>query len=817
MSSEEPPDVAPFPAFEESALPPLRNNKPDGTETPKTRDFPFSNPSSGEEFDTAVTPDREDLFLPDTSQQQQQVLLPLTPDRSFSSTRAHRTSPANRYLSRQRPESPIIQNNRRHGGHHYNSNSSPSKPSIRDCVCGRGVACIGMTQAFRLLGDPRAYYVELPRYRKDPPAYKYVFRNNLRQAYLRHMVRQNPEKVKMEDFASEKESHKRRYVALHHFHPAVVRAFYENPLTSAQKHKVPISITEHELEELGMSIFEEDQILSASGMPTGGYYFVPNYSHEFAHEDLKTLIQAVRASRHKKSKATFSEESHDGSSRRKEHEEVPTDIEISEKLDPTTKITRKSEVPDVNETTAAENGEPFEDETFKHNVFASFNKFEMEEKEKATETTVEDLFNDTNDKESDFDPFPPTHLGEDGLTSTTEEFDNLWEKDTSRDIETNLFSETIFEEENEVGIDDADVGEPAAQNADSVAPTTAAMSSVSRRPGDRYRPWDTPKYRRDRTQDEPKRFSVPAHYIDPNSSGNLHSRLSVSAPVEDDGEDIARIAADMTVFRPLEQPIEEKTKTAISPSPSFDSHVSRSKASTGSTSPKPKRRFDFTEEDAFSVNSGDSGMSGAIFLNHQLPGADPTLRIQVHNDLIAWESKRRSDLAQLLAYNRERWQAAADILKDGIAEAQYAERLILGICKASKLFADSLKSVYDDKLLDDRGNAVKYSFLQNRLAKQRSKFEYSIENEDAAQSKPSMLLDSIVEAQLEIANDFVENTAHMEQEIVPEIVELTVEITRASRKLELLGESIICELKRSEIEVKNIWGKCTSFLFIMVM
>jgi hypothetical protein len=71
-----------------------------------------------------------------------------------------------------------------------------------------------------------------------------------------------------------------------------------------------------------------------------------------------------------------------------------------------------------------------------------------------------------------------------------------------------------------------------------------------------------------------------------------------------------------------------------------------------------------------------------------------------------------------------------------------------------------------------------------------------------------MLLDSIIEAQLEIANAFVDNTVHMEEEIVPEIVDLTVETTRASRKLELLGESIIGELKRSEIEVKNIWGKC---------
>jgi hypothetical protein len=35
--------------------------------------------------------------------------------------------------------------------------------------------------------------------------------------------------------------------------------------------------------------------------------------------------------------------------------------------------------------------------------------------------------------------------------------------------------------------------------------------------------------------------------------------------MEDDGDGLARKAADMTVFRSLEQPKERETKTAISP------------------------------------------------------------------------------------------------------------------------------------------------------------------------------------------------------------------------------------------------------------
>jgi len=127
---------------------------------------------------------------------------------------------------------------RRHQSSSKKASGSGVKP-FRECICGRGVACMGMTQAFRLIGDPRCYQVELPRYLKDANAFKYVFRNNLRQAYLRELVRQNPtsEKLKAELESSNTSAapKHRKYVALHHFHPKVVRAFYENPLTSAKK------------------------------------------------------------------------------------------------------------------------------------------------------------------------------------------------------------------------------------------------------------------------------------------------------------------------------------------------------------------------------------------------------------------------------------------------------------------------------------------------------------------------------------------------------------------------------------------------------
>jgi len=670
-----------------------------------------------------------------------------------------------------------------------------------------------MTQAFRLLGDPRCYHVELPRYRKDPDAFKYVFRNNLRQAYLRTLNRQNPgnETLEAELESANANVPKRRYVALHHFHPTVVRAFYENPLTSARKHKVPISITETELAQLGMECFEEDRILSVSGIPTGGYYFTPSYPHEKAHEDLKVLIQAMRSRGNMNRAKTPSTEK--SIKNKVKDTNVPTNIEISTPKNDQDDDDKTQSIPSV-----------------------------VEEKEDDTSSAIKEKEDDmTNKNQNQTKLYSKYADGRDesdlksglldGDGSSADEFDKIWEKPYSREIESSLVHETVIEDEEyipqEAVTDEAD---DKAEADTPRSPMTKRDTLSSRRSVDR--PWATPKYRRDREK-TPTRVAGAADYIDPNNTGDLTSKLASKAEIIDDGEDIARIAADMTVidvkkeeppstrYSPQRRGSNEGART---PTRRFSNEGSRTPrrrfSNEGSRTPRrrlsnegshtPRRRWS-NGDDEVSLGSADSDMKNFIQLDHELPGADPTLRIQVHNDLIAWESKRRSDLAQQLEYNHERWKAASDVLKEGINEAKCAERLILGISKASRQFADSLKAVYNDKLLDDKGNTVKNSFLRNRLAKQRSAVEYSIEStaEDSrgGSGLGSVLLDSIVSAQLEIANAFIENSDHVEQEILPEISELKDDVQRDAMRLQSIGDAVISELKQSEIEIKTIWGK----------
>ena len=709
------------------------------------------------------------------------------------------TTPGSNRSTRRKPhKTPPTHPSKNHHSSSRRNDGSPrkassggisSKTSPNKCICGLGVTCNGMTQAFRMLQDPRSYCVELPRYRKDPPAFKYVFRNNLRQAYLRQLVRQNPtnNELLLELIASSdrKESStdsyvpKRCYVALHHFHPTVVRAFYENPLTSAQKHRVPISITEHELNELEMECYKDDQILSISGIPTGGYYFTPSYAHKKAHEDLKVLIKTWKLPRKTKQKR-----SSPGTSKN-----VPNNIEITTPKNDEEKLAK----PD-----------------------SSFKEEKQKDAKKDSDEVINEVTNSPSDKDdtdkNKNDTMNEFEVGDgdgDDTFATSfagEEFDKIWGKSSKREIESSVVSDTIIEEEDDQAIkeeENDEIGDrsvDAAVDADESAQHTSRDSLSSRRSVDR--PWATPKYRRDR-DNAPRRVSGAADYIDPNAC-ELNSKLAATSEIIDDGEDIARIAADMTVF----QIHREEKNDVVSPMSSIPGSPKR--YYSAKTPYSPSRRPD---DDAVSLSSAESGTSYEKYvkLDHQLPGTDPTLRIQVHNDLIAWESKRRSDLAQQLEYNRERWKAACNVMNDGIVEAQHAERLILGISKASRLFANSLRAVYDDKLLDDKGNTVKNSFLQNRLAKQRSGFEYSIESsaEDSKQGPgQSILLDSIVNAQLEVAKAFIENSEHTEQEILPEITELKEDIQKNSRELESIGDAVILELKRSEIEVKNIWGKC---------
>lgn len=720
-------------------------------------------------------------------------------------------------------------------------NTSKSK-HIRECACGRGLACVGMTQAFRLLGDPRCYYVELPRYRKNPPAYKYVFRNNLRASYIRHLKSQNPSL----DVEALENVQERRYVALHHFHPAVVKAFYENPLTSgaAHKHRVPISITEHELQELNLEIRHEDRILSVTGAPTGGYYFCPGYPQEKAHEDLKQLIKKARAKKEKM------ESRRSGAGTPTHRKVVPENIEVGKQKKRTaqspvgrSRVTKP--VTDTKQTDLKlsrprpqevvelhdfhEKKSVIKDSTRPSPVISPSSPRQLMTR---TSTTPSSPVEEMSKPHKDHVTHDKERLDENHMQHVESE----WMVQPS---EMSYLNEHRYYDENgNIVFDDEQQISHSNDNADFESPNVQRESN--RRVSEH--PWETPKYRRRAAADEPatRTITAPAQFIDPHVTSlamgqdadkeqDLNQSHDTNPEPEDAGrrgslrqdDDASDVAAAAAAAQKSAAAISAAALMAMKSMDEVDETKLVSNASSRQVDPPgrtqvvtqnpmptpPRVQQIVAESKSFeSQVSEDGSNTGAIKLHHSYPGVDPTLRIQVHNDLIAWESKRRSEMSNLLNWHGEKWNALRSLMKEGLEEIKFAERFILGFSKAGSLFADLTQAVYEDKLLDDAGKTVSNSFLQNRLHKKRNAQEYSIETQDSfTDSGQSPLLSSILEAHIQMVNLFRETSQHIDEEIIPEFSQLYQEMQSQGREFEALGDSIIAELKRSEIELKNIW------------
>lgn len=715
-----------------------------------------------------------------------------------------------------------------------------------------------MTQAFRLLNDPRCHYVELPRYRENPPAYKYVFRNSLRQAYIRHLQSQN------ESLNLPKTPNERRYVALHHFHPHVIQAFYKNPLTSsaAQKHKVPISITQHELLELGLKALEEDRISSVTGKPTGGFYFCPSYSQQQAHDDLKALIKQERALREQKEEEALAPKP-----------EVPTNIEITRSVDkePSLDEEETNDKVMVGRTPAADTttkkteaaDEPEDD---------SSNPFMEEEEETAVATSAatkardpastpqqkvdEELLASYPGEDADKVVAASSSVEEPSILEEDSEFDTLWENnemdDTGDHPRRMSMVQEGMDEETEVDV----VNDDEVDQANLVVPAIA--KTLSR---DADHPWQTPKYRRHKQDQQerlsPKAGASPAQlFIDPTAVSSKPQSVpmqdAISLGGEDEEEDLpdwvpisqsqnkdvavkkekaqlspklnrketakksaAAISAALSALKTMDSADDEQPQESA---PKADAPAWKNTAVSKIAPLTPPRSIELTR----SYDSVDSQMSGAIPLNphHLMPGADPTMRIQVHNDLIAWESKRRTDIQERLEHLKEWWQELRGVTHKGMEEMEFVMRFMAGFSKAGTLFANCTQDIYDDKSLDDTGNAVNNSFLQGRLYKKRTAQELTIEAPaenttssnlavvaDSEGGQSSTLLSSILAAQLSIAQNFRDTSSHIDEEILPEMQDLQASIARSAKEYERMGDNMLSELKRSEIELKSIWGK----------
>lgn len=191
-------------------------------------------------------------------------------------------------------------------------------------------------------------------------------------------------------------------------------------------------------------------------------------------------------------------------------------------------------------------------------------------------------------------------------------------------------------------------------------------------------------------------------------------------------------------------------------------------------------------------------------------GTDPTLRIQAHDQLLRFESKRRLEMSVQLDIQQERWNAAKEIVRQAVRNVESVERLVIGFAKAGILFAGNLKATSEDKFIDQKGEVARKTYTQNRLSKQR--------DVAAAMDTGSAIFSVIINCQAVLANQaksFEDNSQQMLGVVLPKLVELKADVKSQAKEIETLGESIMEDMKQSENDVGTIWSKCGGDLLVI--
>lgn len=147
----------------------------------------------------------------------------------------------------------------------------------QDCICGQKNDCRRVSTAFALLKDPRRGYLRLPPYAAKPSNTKEHEMNEWRDACLWHL-----------ECSSTRQQHDACFVALHHFHPAVVFKHLK------EGSPVPRTTSIADLKRLGI---QGDCVRDyVNGQKEGTtLYFVPTYRLQHAKDDLKKLIVETSA------------------------------------------------------------------------------------------------------------------------------------------------------------------------------------------------------------------------------------------------------------------------------------------------------------------------------------------------------------------------------------------------------------------------------------------------------------------------------------------------------------------------------------------
>ena len=157
-------------------------------------------------------------------------------------------------------------------------------------------------------------------------------------------------------------------------------------------------------------------------------------------------------------------------------------------------------------------------------------------------------------------------------------------------------------------------------------------------------------------------------------------------------------------------------------------------------------------------------------------------RADMHAQLLAFESKRRSTYAPVLKTSFLKWRSSMDSLQASVQEMVHAEHLIFGSAVANQVYGDAMQDVSEDGFsFHSDGSSMTGSRNQKRFQTNRTKYSHN-DTDEARQT-------------------------HAYMDIADEMTLVREELETQVSALAELGGSIIEALESAEMGVIEVWGK----------
>lgn len=182
-------------------------------------------------------------------------------------------------------------------------------------------------------------------------------------------------------------------------------------------------------------------------------------------------------------------------------------------------------------------------------------------------------------------------------------------------------------------------------------------------------------------------------------------------------------------------------------------------------------------------------------------GLSENVNDATYAELKKYEMQRRLTYSSRLDSISLYWKSYRDLLAAGLQETGRAQRLVLGTSRAHGIYAEAMKSIYEDVFLDEKGNITN--------DKHRKKLAPSRRNVPSSKSqiRKMSVLNDIQKAQISISARFGESSKNMDDEIADAICSLLEDTRKQFSAMENLGSCVLLELEKTEQEVSAAWDR----------